>query len=150
LRRITFYRAALFLPVIVPAVLWAVLSGFGEQISMRDADAELAAFFLYSLPIAGVPYILFACGFAWWMRDKAPGVLRQATFRAPILFIPCVWLVLLLQSILFSDPAATGGVPGLLLVAFGVLLVGYTYVGVVEAARWCAERVGFLPRQPAA
>jgi hypothetical protein len=150
LRRITFYRGALFLPVIVPAVLWAVLSAFSEQISMRETDAELLAFFMYSLPIAGVPYILFACGFAWWMRGKAPSVLRHATFWAPILFVPFVWFVLLTQSIILSDPAATAGVPGLLLVAIGVLLVGYTYVGVVEATRWCAERVGILSVPPPA
>jgi hypothetical protein len=150
LHRITFYRGALFLPVIVPAVLWAVVLAFSEQISMRETDAELLVFFMYSLPIAGVPYILFACGFAWWMRGKAPSVLRHATMWAPIVFVPVVWLVLLAQSIILNDPTATGGVPGLLLVALGVLFVGYTYVGVVEAARWCAERVGLLSRSPAA
>lgn len=146
MRRVTFYRCALFLPVAIPAILWA----FGRQLSRRDTDTELAAFFMYSLPSAGMPYILFALGLAWWMQGKAPNVLRQATLWAPMLFVPCAWLGIVAQSALLHDPAGTGGVGGSLMIALGVLLVGYTYVGVVEAARWYGERIGLLSKpQPA-
>lgn len=140
MRHITFYRGTLLLPILVPLLIWA-LAQWGM---VGDADAELAVFFMYSLPIAGLPYLFFAGGLAWWMRDKAPVAIRRMMLRAPVLFIPCAWVGTLVQSAVARDSFDTGGVGWFLILTVAVLLVGYTYVGFVEAARWFGERFGVI------
>lgn len=144
MRRVSYYRAALVLPILIPLFVWLFMHRLGEN----DADAMIALFFLYSLPIAGLPYLGFAGVFAWWMRNKPAASIRRATRWAPVLFIPWLWLVLLVQGMIRGTVGALmpdGNLAKLfLLLLLGVLVVGYAYVGMVEAGRWLGERLGIF------
>lgn len=61
-----------------------------------------------------------------------------------MLFVPCAWLGILAEAAITQDLAGTGGVGGFIVIGVSVLLVGYTYVGIVEGARWLGERIGLF------
>lgn len=143
--RRTFYRVALVLPLVAPLLLWAALYAW----PMSDADSTIVVTFLYSLMIGGLPYLVFAAGFARWMRDKSPAVIRRGTLWAPLLFMPWLLGVVAVVAALRRGPAfdrisaRDGGLIALML-CLGVLVVGYAYVGITEGARWLADRFQLL------
>lgn len=146
--RRTFYRLALGLPLVVPLLLWGAMYVF----PMSDADATILLTFLYSLMIGGLPYLVFAVGFGWWMRDKSPTAIRRATMWAPVFFMPVLMGVVAVVAIVGALRKGTAvdsefvqyaGMFTLVLL-LGVLVVGYFYVGIVEGARWLADRLGLL------
>lgn len=143
--RRTFYRVALVLPLVAPLLLWAAF----YALPMSDADGTILLTFLYSVAIGGLPYLVFGLAFARWMRDKSPAVIRRATLWAPLLFMPWLLGVVAVVAALRRSPAfdrisaRDGGLVALVL-CLGVLVVGYTYVGITEGARWLADRLGLL------
>ena len=64
--RLTYYRAALAAPILVPLVTAALAA-------VTPSVLGVAALFLgFSLLYAGLPYVLFAFGVLWWARDRTP------------------------------------------------------------------------------
>lgn len=134
----TFYRLALLVPVLVPVLLWAfpVLSA-----------GEATAFFLYSTLATGASYLVFALAIAWWIEGRPAPSVRRLALRAPMLYLPLAWLELAVRDVMAGRPGESLHPATMVFIGASVLLVGYVYVGLVEAARWAALRAGLLHQE---
>ncbi len=124
----SYYRRALALPVVVPALVSMLL-----LLETRlPPDVGVVVFLLYwSLLIGGVPYVLFAVGFVLWARGRSDRELRRGMLLAPLVYalvlVVCVMVVFALDGSLSTEQVGMMG-------AFGVLF-GYGYVILAEVGR---------------
>lgn len=136
-----YYRFALALPLLVPALLSPLISLEAGPQALR-----LVLFVLYwSVVIGGVPYLLFAAGFLLWMRDKPDASVRGAVLLSPLLYsvvlLACFALFLMVDGALRSSSDSFG------MIAVCAVVVGYLYVGVAELGR-ALLRPGAAPAGP--
>lgn len=125
----SYYRWALALPVLVPALAAPLM-----LLNPRAEALRMVLFFLYwSVVLGGIPYVLFATGFLLWMR-RAP----EARVRVAILLSPLVYTAVLLACfalLLLADGAIRSSLDGMGLIALFGVLIGYLYVGIAELGR---------------
>lgn len=141
----TYYRAALLLPLAVPAL-------FSLGLLVEDKPALLGGimFYLYgSLLFGGIPYVLFAVGFLRWMRGRTTREVRAAILLAPVIYavllMLCLFVFLIVDSTLGQNWNTIWSMGG-----FGVVF-GYAYVLLAELGRLIL-RPGYtlVPDAPAA
>lgn len=137
----TYYRWALLLPLLVPALasaLQSLLPGF----------ASVVAYLLFmSVLIGGVPYLLFAAGFLLWMRGASDARVRRGILLAPLTYtvvmLVCLTLFLLITGT-FANSADSLGT-----FVWFALVFGYGYVALAELGR-ALLRPGTAPAEPSA
>jgi hypothetical protein len=132
----TYYRAALLLPIIFPALVYLF---FGES--------WLFGILVFSLVFGGPAYIIFAIlMFIWVGKISSVNEIQNLTLKAPIIFIPLqavTWMLYFYYGKL-SDPELTGGWEALLPFAFYILVLGYVYVLIVNVCYALFKKFGFI------
>jgi hypothetical protein len=126
---VSIYRLAIWLPLLVPALVILVARTF----ALRLADGLLWELLAYSLLYGGVPYYFLAIWATWWVGRHAEAEIRRLMVRAPLLmasiFVP---LALILGFVVGAPgPFAAVAVLGLL----SILVLGYSYVGIAVLLR---------------
>jgi hypothetical protein len=148
--RLAFYRVALAVPLVVPALVWGVLrlieSPAGGPVTV------VAVFLVFSGTIAGAPYGVFALATGVWIGRLTEAELGKFPIAMPLLFLPVFIAWLLLQSVLVGEGFQLWGfLEGCLNLGMFVLLFGYGYVGLVELVRSIIDdRIGFRSANRAA
>jgi len=107
----TVYRLCIWLPIVVPAILIVVVNLFG----LSDPVGYVGEMVAYSLLYGGIPYTLLGLWATWWVGGRPEPEVRRLMFRAPLLMV-AVFVPLSLMV-------------GLIVGAFVIILLGYTYVG---------------------
>ena len=117
----TFFRACLALPLVIPALAWAVLPGMGPAI------------LVLSLVVAGLPYLLFASFLAWKLgRIPASEDVPGPIVFAPVTFLPFEFVAFFAWSVYqqgLDVPLVVTSVFTFLPIAIFVLVFGYAYIG---------------------
>lgn len=128
---VTFFRISLALPIALP-----ILSvPFG------------AGIFLIALAFGGVQYAAFAIWFffAIGQQRDAAGI-QKLSFVSPLIFVPVqavgwiAWVFYERQS----NPALEWGLEALPVFAVYSLVIGYVYVGIVNAVYFGLRQKGFF------
>jgi hypothetical protein len=123
MKPVVFFRAALFLPVLLPLAFLPLDLNTGGGL------------LLLSLVFGGVQYVFFAAYlFHWVGRVKDPELIRRRSYVAPLAFIPVQaigWLIACYFLKIFN-PSLSGIWTPLLVYATYILLIGYAYVGIVN------------------
>jgi len=118
----TIYRACIWLPIVVPAVLILIVTMFGLRLSAGVVGEMIA----YSLIWGGLPYTVLAAWATWWVGGRPEAEIRRLMFRAPLLMVG-VFVPLALATGL--GVGALGPFSGVaLLGAVVIVLLGYSYV----------------------
>lgn len=125
----SYYRWALALPLLVPALAWPLTL----LNPLPGGLAVVAMFLFWSMLVGGVPYVLFAAGFLLWMRGRSDDRVRRAILAAPLLF--AVWLAICLTAFLAVDGTLARSRESLGMITVFGLLFGYAYVGLAELGR---------------
>jgi hypothetical protein len=142
-----WYRCTLFLPFLVPAVLWLAVgiihhfipnpwSADGHRSIFQFVLELLNAFYIYlfsAVIVAGLQYLAFVAALLWWGRRKTADEFRATAGVLPILFIPVLalggtLLKALSQHSLSLQALWTDVGMGIGLSVFA-LPIGYFYVG---------------------
>jgi hypothetical protein len=123
-----YYRRALVLPLLVPALASPL-----ALLELKGALGAALFFLFWSVVIGGVPYLLFATGFLLWMRRVPDERVRIGILVSPLVYtgvlIVCLTLFLLVDGGLDSSSDSLGA-----FALFGVV-IGYVYVALAEAGR---------------
>jgi hypothetical protein len=127
-----YYRVAIWLPIIVPAMLWAGVHAFGMPKS--DLLGGVVAMLLLSLLNGGVPYAALAVWATWRARSLDDAGMRRMVWGAPVLMLVPFTLYAVLLSGLRGDFRTE--LDGFALAALYILPIGYLYVVVVLAFGW--------------
>jgi hypothetical protein len=125
----TYYRAALLLPLAVPAL-------FATTLLLDDRTPLLAGIFMYlygSVLLGGIPYLLFAGGFLLWSRGRSDREVRGAVLLAPIVYSALLMLCFL--AFLATDGTFGNGWGGLWALGGLGVAFGYAYVLLAELGR---------------
>ncbi|WP_420129349.1 hypothetical protein [Longimicrobium sp.] len=135
----TYYRWALLLPLLVPALAW-LLQGL-----LPGSAAAMAYLLFMSVVIGGVPYLLFAIGFLLWMRGASDARVHRGILLAPLTYtvvlVICLTLFLLVDGTLSNSSDSLGTFVGF------ALVFGYGYVALAELGR-ALLRPGTAPAEP--
>jgi len=117
------------LPIVVPAVLIAVVNAFG----LPPAAGVVGEVLAYSLLYGGIPYAALAMWATWWIGGRPESEIRRLMFRAPLLMV-ALFVSLALgaglmvgQLVPFTAVAVLGTVV--------ILILGYAYVGLAVLLR---------------
>lgn len=126
----SYYRGALLLPLVVPALFSALLL-LGDR--LPPGLAGITFLLYWSLLIGGIPYLVFAGGFLLWARGRSEREVRRGILLSPLVYAPL--LMICLFGFVAVDGTLGNGAQGLwMLGAFGVLF-GYGYVLLAELGR---------------
>ena len=142
---ISFYRLAILLPLMIPAIAVLPLAHFPSAL---DSTAGWVLGFLVSAAVAGgAPYILFCVGLLLWLRTKSERTYLAASLVAPLLFAAFLAACAITLSVVEGPPyrwAAAG------YYALFALAAGYFYVVITHGLRLVLRRAGFVRTSPAA
>jgi hypothetical protein len=128
----TFYRCAVWLPLLVPAAVVIVIH-FADVRPASYAGAKLVQLFVVSGVYGGVPYALLAAYATWWIDKRPERELRHKALAAPLWMI-LPWLVVsVLVGTLYGQIETFVGFFSL--GAAVILPLGYAYVGLVFLLR---------------
>lgn len=143
-RRTSFYRASLLLPIVLPGVFWLLPTPVADLAGAADPSGIVLGPLLGSLVLGGVPYVAFALIILIWSRGKSGRELRRLSWWSPVLFLPLllIWIAWQMMFTGQSSVAADWDI-GVLYGSLG-LVVGYFYVLSVAGLAWAATRLGWL------
>ena len=136
----TFYRAAIWLPIIVPAVGMGTQKLLNWPIDRSPVLLFLFQILAFSLVYGGVPYFMLAVWGSATLKSRSEADIEGLMQRAPLLMAGIVLpfylavgiaLAVATQSASPFEPFLAVGVLG----AMAAIPVGYTYVGVVMILR---------------
>jgi hypothetical protein len=130
------YRVAIWMPIIVPALLIALSLAVGLRLPAIGLVFEIVA---YSLLYGGVPYTLLAVWGTFWVGGRAEPEIRRLMFRAPFMMMVLFALMALVTGAVVGDfrPFAALALLG----AIVSIPLGYAYVGLaVLLRRWLGPR----------
>lgn len=145
-----FYQLSLALPLIVPAILWLVPVPVLDGI---DHDALVLGPLVASFPIAGIPYAIFAMAMAAWVQRAPARGIRRLSFVAPVLFLAVFIGWCAVRVGLQGGKLDRGFVGAATFFGIFVLMVGYSYVAIIELARTIAAKrrwISVIDGEPAA
>lgn len=125
----SYYRWALVLPLLLPALAWP-LALFNP---LPPVLAAVAMYLFWSVLIGGVPYLLFAVGFLLWTRDASEGRVRTGILLSPLVYTAVLMACFTALQAVEGDTPSSGD--SLLFFAVFGLLFGYAYVGLAEVGR---------------
>ena len=139
MRLVTYYRAALLVPIAIPAIL-ALL----PQLGIFDPHSVIMLPMGASVGIAGIPYV--ACAIILWRlaRNKDGAFLRGLCLASPaiMLVLYCVWDIL--HKVMIDGVLDAPFFNSLQLFAVFVVIIGFIYVAIVESMRAFGEYRGWL------
>jgi len=141
-----FYKGALLVPLMVPVL--AVITPFFTGMTGPTGWAIGMGFFFGGIVF---PYLIFLL-FVWIAVNmaKTPSSLRRVIYKAPLLFLPLVFIVggfftgLLPLAILGIIDNDWGLILFILRVLGYALLFGYAYVLLTQALYHIACRLGWI------
>lgn len=135
----TYYRCAVWLPLLVPAATVSVMH-FGDVRPATSLATKLVQIVVVSGVYGGVPYALLAAYATWWIDGRSEHELRRRALAAPL------WMVLLWLAVSAVVGALYGQVEtfvGFFCLGTVVILpLGYAYVGLVFVFRTLVCRQG--------
>lgn len=149
-----FYLFSLWLPLIVPLILyifgmlfkWLQLWLKFTPPNIEGIIGDILVFILFSTLFGGVQYIIFGITVALWFKYKNARYIGRASWTLPLLFAPIC--VLGLWLVLGDDRGTWDGYSGILGIAvvFGKfsLIIGYVYVLLAHAFAFIFSRIGFI------
>lgn len=128
----TFYRFAVWLPLVIPALVASVVHLAGWRPEFPPV-AKLVQLLLVSGIYGGLPYAVLATWATWWIGRRPELEIRRRAAWAPLLMV-AVWLPLAaVLGMLAGSAEMFLGLAGLGTVA--ILLLGYAYVALVFVLR---------------
>ena len=144
----TFYQLAVWLPIIVPAIVALITHGAGIR---PTGMARLPAQVMLSSLVGGIPYVLLALWATFWIAhpNRSEQQIRRLMIVAPLLMSVAwivVWTFLYFGrggSLQSADNAQFFFASSL----FGTMMalaLGYGYVALTLALRRVAEDVGWI------
>ena len=128
----SFYRLALWLPIIVPAIVAGLVHGAGLMVH-EGALRTVVQILLMSLIYGGVPYALLAVWATWRIAGRPEADIKRLMLRAPVVmgafYVPFAGVVGLAvgQPVMFLMVGVIGAIVS--------IPVGYGYVGLVMLMR---------------
>lgn len=140
-----FYHFALWLPVILPVVMWSFSYYPVDRKFVHDTPFPI----FFNLIIFGVvQYTVFALWTLYKYRGATTLILRQISFTMPMSFAPFYAIGFLLAYML-SGFTIIGIDTILIALVFGLLSipVGYFYVLTVRILEWILTKTGFIKRE---
>lgn len=137
----TFYRCAVWLPLLAPAALAYAVHVLGWHPIFRPV-VKLVQLLIISVVYGGVPYVVLAGYASWWIDHRPEPAILRRPLRAPLwmiaLWVPvAAWMGVHLRSL-----NAFAGLLGLGVLF--IILLGYTYVALVLLMRTLMTRFGWL------
>jgi len=131
-----YFRVALFLPFIFPALLLALNYVF-----------DLPEFFQWvwvsvALPIifGGIPYAIFIYFVFTWSRHRSNSDIKKWMWKAPLIFLPIVILMLILM---FPTSNYDEIWKSFLLIILSVFAYGYFYVVLTQCGWVIVKKLGW-------
>ena len=140
----TFYRCAVWLPLLVPAGTAFVVHVLGLHPTFQPI-LKFVQLLLISGVYGGVPYLVLAVYASWWIDNRSERLIRRRALQAPLWMIALWTPVAAVVGILYGRLDTFAG-----LVGVGVLFIvplGYAYVAVVLLLRTAMSRFGWLPNR---
>lgn len=128
----TFYRLAVWLPLLVPALVALVVQGLGLRGAGGAVD-EGVQILLMSGIYGGIPYAALAAWASWWIGGQPESRIRRRALVAPFWMLGAWVTFALLTVLVHRDLRMAAGLAGL--GAAVVLPLGYAYVVVVLLLR---------------
>ena len=127
-----FYRAVVWLPLAVPAIVAGLVHGVGlvvETGPLRKVVQVLLASLLYG----GVPYAMLAIWATWWLGGRSEREIKRVMFVSPLLMAVTFAIVSVATGLVVGQLG-----PFLAVAVLGAIVsipVGYGYVGIVMLLR---------------
>jgi hypothetical protein len=138
----TYYRCAVWLPLMVPALVALGVYGLGLHPGLPQLRT-LIQLLLVSGVYGGIPYFALAVHATWWIGGRPEAAIRRRALLAPLGMI-VAWIPLsALVGILYGRVDTFVGFAGI-----GILLIvmlGYAYVAFVFLVRAIMSRIGRTP-----
>ena len=130
-----YYRLSLLLPMILPFL--AVIGG----------ENFLTDLLIGTVLFSSIPYLIFAGLFWAWLEEKTIKSIQQASYLAPLLFVP-FQVIFLLLLLTLSPPSEIFSVDGMLTAIgefmFYALMVGYLYVFIINLGYFWLSKIGVV------
>jgi hypothetical protein len=134
----TFYRCAVWLPMLLPAIVAIAFHGLGWQ-PVSSAALKFVQLMLMSGGYGGVPYLVLAGYASWWIGGRSELQIRRRALQAPL------WMLLLWLPFAAVLGALSGTIKVFLgLAGLGTVVIiplGYAYVVIVFLLRRLMGRV---------
>lgn len=132
----TYYRASLLFPLLLPIAM-LLLAG----------ESSVAAILFISLGFGGVAYLVLAVVLYIWLGHlSSVAEMRRLSYKVPLLFIPVqsgFWLISYYVERM-SNPELVGGWEGLPVFAVYILIIGYSYVLLVNLGCFAFGKLGWV------
>jgi hypothetical protein len=130
------YRIAIWMPIVVPALLIAMSLAMDLRLPAIGLVFEVVA---YSLLYVGVPYALLAVWGTFWVGGRPEPEIRRLMFRTPLLMV-----TLFVPMALVTGAVVGAFRPWAAVAVLGTIIIiplGYAYVGLaVLLRRWLGPR----------
>ena len=144
------YAVALSLPLVVPALLAALLY---FDLRPPNWSKTLIVFTILSGLVGGIPYLVLVGLLFWWGRGKSDAQFKRALLLSPILMLPVFLAFLVIFSLVsgsFRDEAdAVEVLKGVVLYFSCIIGFGYAYVLLVFGTVFVLKRLGLVAPSPA-
>ncbi|MEZ5690698.1 MAG: hypothetical protein R3D71_03405 [Rickettsiales bacterium] len=140
-----YYHLAIWLPIVVPLLLWAI--------GMRPVNQELfqtgnSSTFFYLVVFGVIQYFIFACWSIFKYRGASALELKKVAFAAPIAFVPYyAFGFLIIYTIANFDLPGFPVFLVVILLSVVCLPVGYLYVGLSKIIQMILERTGVINQE---
>ena len=140
----TFYRLAVWLPMLFPAL--AVLFVHGLGFRPTDGGKKLVQILLMMFLYGGIPYTALALWGTFWIGRRPEREIIRMALRAPFLMIAA--FIVLATYVLVRSREVGMFLAFSALGAGASLVIGYFFVGLVFLARLVCAGIGLLPPMP--
>ena len=124
-----FYRAAIWLPVVLPACIWATAQALGMP--AWDPLDDMATLLIISLLAGGIPYAALAAWATWRSRVLEVRALRQLALKMPLLMVGAFLPYALIVGAFDGGEWWWGALAFFGIGVLYILPLGYLYVAVV-------------------
>jgi hypothetical protein len=128
----TFYRLAVWLPLVIPGLAAFLVHGLGIGVTGSALD-KVVQILLGSLLYGGAPYAPIALWATFWIDSRSEETIRRRVLRSPLWMIASFAAFCVLLGIRSAD--LTVAVALFVFGAIMILAVGYLYVIVVFSLR---------------
>jgi hypothetical protein len=140
-----YYYIALWLPLIVPFLMW------GLTYNIHDKDFFIRTpFFLFfsAVKYSWLQYVVFASWTMYKYKKALTRELKKFSLEAPIAFIPYFAIGFLLQDmVLHLHIPSIDSLFFTLILSLVCLPFGYFYVALSYSLQWVLEKTGFIKRE---
>jgi hypothetical protein len=129
----TFYRLSVWVPLLAPAVVAAIVHGLDWR-TEAWAVQKLVQLLLVSLLYGGIPYALLAIWATWWVGGRTEPDITRLMFLAPFLMAAIYLPVSVVAGMAVAAPIEPFLAVGVLGAIVSIPL-GFAYVGFVLLLR---------------